>query len=104
MKTPTPWYVSLFSYIRYIWEGKDHKPSIKRLLAILFSLDFVRNFSFAVHRWDEGKSMEGLASALMIEAGLIAATLGLTSYFSLQERKLDQQTIQNGGTPPGGME
>jgi hypothetical protein len=70
----------IFEYFEPAWTGNDGKFSLRSFLAILFSVDFIRNLSHAVYKWDTGKSMEGLALALSIEAGLIAGLLVLKTY------------------------
>lgn len=75
--------VMVFNYFKPLWSGSDGRPSLRSSLAIIFSLDFISNLSFAVYKWEDGKSFEGLAMVLGIEAGLIVALLGLTTYQNL---------------------
>lgn len=70
----------IFRYFESAWTGNDGKVSLRACLAILFSIDFVRNLSHAIWKWDSGRSLEGLSLALGIEAGLIVGLLGLTTY------------------------
>lgn len=74
--------VKLFKYIEPAWTGNDKKVSLRAILAIAFSIDFIRNLSHAIYKWDAGKSLEGLSLTLGIEAGLIVALLGLRMYQS----------------------
>lgn len=83
---------SVFRYIEPIWLGKDDKPSIRRLLAIAFSIDFITNLSYVIKQWEIGKSYSEAAMLLGMEAGLIAALLSLTTYSSYIERKSDINT------------
>lgn len=73
----------IFRYIEPLWIGSDGRISLRASLAILFSIDFVRNLSFAISKWSADRSLEGLSLTLGIEAGLIVALLGLTTYQNL---------------------
>lgn len=70
----------LFKYIEPLWLGRNGKMSIRRVLALCFSLDFMRNLSHIIHTWELGKSYADVAMLLGLEAGLIAALLALTTY------------------------
>lgn len=72
--------INLFKYIEPLWLGTNKKPSIRRVLALAFSWDFIRNISFAIHKFELGKSYADVAMLLGIEAALIAALLTLTTY------------------------
>lgn len=73
----------IFKYFEPAWLGRDEKVSLRASLAILFSIDFVRNINYAIFKWDSGRSLEGLSLTLGIEAGLIVGLLGLTTYQNL---------------------
>lgn len=73
-----------FKYFEPAWTGNDGKVSLRAILAIAFSIDFIRNLSHAIWKWDAGRSMEGLSLTLGIEAGLIVGLLGLTTYQNMQ--------------------
>lgn len=73
----------IFRYIEPAWTGNDGKVSLRALLAIAFSIDFIRNLNYAITKWDGGRSLEGLSLTLGIEGGLIVALLGLTTYQNL---------------------
>ena len=96
----------IFFYIENLWVGDDKKPSIKRILAIVFSIDLVINFHQAggavskmITLLMSAKALDPavvsaissfLANEAMImgiEAGLIAGLLSLTTYQSLQLNK-----------------
>lgn len=96
----------LFFYIENLWTGHDGKPSIRRILAIIFSIDLVTNFHQAggaiskmINLLTSGKPLDPTvvtaissflaneAMILGIEAGLIAGLLSLTTYQSLQLNK-----------------
>ena len=68
------------SYIENIWIGDDKKPSLKRVLSIVFSLHIV-------HIVNTCKDMSNVALVIGVESGLIAALLGLASYQSVQYSK-----------------
>lgn len=74
------WCEQLFKYIEPVWLGNNNKMSIRRVLALAFSVDFIRNTSHAIYKWEIGKSYSDVAMLLGIEAGLIAALLALTTY------------------------
>lgn len=74
------WFIKLFRYIEPLWLGTNKKVSIRRVLALAFSWDFIINVSFTIHKWELGKSYADVAMLLGIEAGLIAALMSLTTY------------------------
>jgi len=74
----------IFKYFEPAWTGNDNKVSLRAVLAIAFSIDFIRNLNYAIFKWDSGRSLEGLSLTLGIEAGLIVGLLGLTTYQNLQ--------------------
>jgi len=76
----------IFHYFESTWTGADGKVSIKRLLALIFSIDLVRNLHYSVFQWEIGKSYSDAALLLGIEAGLIAALLSLTTYSTIQHK------------------
>lgn len=86
----------LFKYIEPIWLGTNNKLSIRRVLALVFSIDLVRNLSYIIHKWELGKSYSDVAMLLGLEAGLIAALLSLTTYSAVVNKKADSQA----NTPP----
>lgn len=74
----------IIKYIEPMWLGSDGKMSLRASLAIAFSIDFIRNLSHSIWKWDAGRSLEGLSLVLGIEAGLIVALLGLSTYQNIQ--------------------
>ena len=82
----------LFKYIEPIWLGGNNKLSIRRVLALVFSIDLVRNTSHIIHKWETGKSYADVAMLLGLEAALIAALLSLTTYSGYINKKLDNQS------------
>lgn len=80
----------VFTYIENLWIGRDGKPSLKALLAIALAVNLMANVSHAVNRWDSSKSMADFAMVMGIEAGLIAALLGLTTYSNIQHHIIDK--------------
>jgi len=88
----------LFKYIEHLWTGKDGKPSNRTVLAMIFAYNFLRNITYAVHKWDANKSLDGLALTLSVEAGLIVALLGLKTYENLnssRRNRLDNQSFNS---------
>lgn len=73
----------IFNYLAPLWTGKDRKISLRSVLAIAFSVDFITNLRHAIWKWEAGRSLESLSLTLGIEAGLIVALLGLTTYQNL---------------------
>ena len=94
----------IFAYVEKTWLGDDKEPSIKRILAIAFSVHIIVSVSEslrsyvnlvkAVYLHDKnitpemlmasGSALSNLAVVIGIEAGLVAALLGLASYQSVQ--------------------
>ena len=70
----------LFKYFEPMWLGTSKKVSIRRVLALAFSIDFIYNTHHSITKWELGKSYADVAMLLGIEAGLIAALLSLTTY------------------------
>lgn len=85
-----------FHYIEPAWCGDDGKFSLKRFLAILFSIHALRIISYAVRKWDSGKSLSDLAMLVGIELGFVGALIGIAQWYSFLNRKLDTTT-----SPPG---
>lgn len=85
----------LFKYIEPMWLGHDREISIRRVLAICFSIDLILNMSYVIHHWEMGKSYSDAALLLGIEASLIAALLALTTYSNSLKTKLDGNRPDN---------
>jgi hypothetical protein len=81
---------TIFKYFEPLWVGTKNKISIRRFLALCFSIDFILNTSHAIHNFEEGKSYADIAMLLGIEAGLIAALLSLTTYSNSLKQKQDE--------------
>lgn len=79
----------VFKYLEPLWLGANNKISIRRVLALAFSIDFIENMSFVIRKWEIGKSYADVAMLLGIEAGMIVALLGLTTYSNMIKTKLD---------------
>lgn len=93
----------IFNYISPIWSGDDGKPSIRRVMAIAFSVDFIISLHSAVAVGTRvinllyiGKPVDaGVVAAMSsnlaqitlmtsTEAALIAALLSLTTYQNIK--------------------
>lgn len=94
----------IFKYFENTWLGPDGLPSVKRILAIAFSVHIMYSITANLRsyvrlidsiyvdpkRYDAatisaaGNSLSNLAMVLGIEAGLVAALLGLASYQQVQ--------------------
>ena len=70
-----------------MWIGADGKISIRRFLALVFSINLIFNTYHIIHHWEIGKSYSDAALLLGVEAGLIAALLSLTTYSSVHNSK-----------------
>jgi hypothetical protein len=81
----------IFKYIEPLWLGTNSKISIRRVLALVFALDFVRNLNHSIFTWELGKSYADAAMLLGIEAGLIAALLSLTTYSNSLAKKQNDE-------------
>lgn len=86
-----------FKYIEPLWLGKNGKVSIRSILALAFSWNFMWNLSHTLRKWDDGKSMSDVAMVLGIEAGLIAGLLALRTY---QNTQYENRGGVVGGPPP----
>jgi hypothetical protein len=93
----------IFKYIENLWIGRDGKISLKSIMAIALCINFIVNVSHAVYKWDAGRSMSDLAMVLGIEASLMAALLGLTTYSNIQHRIIDKKKDED-VDPKGPME
>jgi hypothetical protein len=82
-------FIKTGSYLRPMLEGRDRKISLRAVLAVAFSINFISISSHAVYKWDIGQSFEGLSLILGIEAGLIVSLLGLTAIQNIQDRKIN---------------
>jgi hypothetical protein len=82
----------LLKYLEPLWLGTTGKISIRRLLALVFSVNFILNTSYVIRHWEIGKSYADGAMLLGVEAALIAALLSLTTYSNMIKTKID-----NGG-------
>lgn len=71
-------------------------------MAIALSINLMINISHAVNKWDAGRSMSDLAMVLGIEAGLIGALFGLTTYSNIQHHIIDKD--KKDVDPTGPME
>lgn len=89
-----------FRYIENLWVGRDRKPSVKAIMAIALCINLMINISHAVNKWDAGRSMADLALVLGIEAGLIAALLGLTTYSNIQHQIINKDKDEVDPTGP----
>lgn len=88
----------VFSYIEPLWVSPNsRKISIRKVLALAFSIDFIRNISFVIHKWELGKSYSDVAMLLGLEAALIAALLSLTTYSAMINKKMESS---NPGVAP----
>lgn len=76
----------IFKYIEPLWLGRNKKVSIRSVLAIAFSINFMVNLQI-----EEGK--------LMIEAGLIASLLALRTYAAVQGEKIQAENKESKRQP-----
>lgn len=83
MESPSKYIVKIFKYIEPAWLGNNNELSLRRVLAIYFSYQLTNNISYAIHKWEVGKSISDAAMLLGIQAGLVAALLGMTTYQNL---------------------
>lgn len=78
----------IFKYIEPLWLGNDKKMSIRRVLALAFSFDMIRNVSHVIHKWEIGKSLADVTMLLGLEVSLVVALLSLTTYSTVEKNKL----------------
>jgi hypothetical protein len=81
--------IKLFKYLEPLWLGTTGKISIRRILALVFSIDFIINTTYVIRNWELGKSYSDGAMLLGVEAALIAALLSLTTYSNMIKTKID---------------
>ena len=84
---------TVFKYFEPIWCSSDNKPSIRRVLALAFSVDLIMNTSYVIRRWEVGQSFADAAFILGGEAGLIAALLSLTTYQTILSKSNKDKEI-----------
>ena len=72
--------IKIFKYIEPIWLGAKSQLSIRRVLALAFSINLMYNITHIINTLDAHKSYSDIAMILGIEATLIAALLALTTY------------------------
>lgn len=89
----------VFKYLEPLWTGFDGKISLRATGAIAFIIDFISNLHHAIYKWDTQKSLEGLSLVLGIEAGLIAALLGITAWSNMISKKIDAVSATDVPTP-----
>ena len=73
-------------YIEPLWTGHDNKISLRRILAIVFSLNLLRDISTVLFNMSKGVSIAEATMLLGLEAGLIAALLSLTTYSNINKQ------------------
>lgn len=82
----------IFLYIKPLWENRQHEISLRAVLAIVLTI----NFMFHIGTVSDG--------ALQIEAILIASLLGLTMLQNIQDRKTEadvEKTVIKSTHPDG---
>ena len=87
--------IKAFKYVEPLWLEDNKKISIRRVLAIAFSFDMIRNISYVIHKWEIGKSLADVTMLVGLEASLILALLSLTTYSTIIKDKLDNNGSGN---------
>src|SRR5882724_3690098 len=107
----------IFRYVQDLWIGEDGKVSIKRSLALTFSIHIMLSVTSQLRAYVKlvhlafsdknlvnadmitaaGASLGSLATVIGIEAALVAALLGLTSYQSIQLQKNKKPADETAG-------
>lgn len=100
----------IFRYVENTWVGDDKKPSIKRILAIAFSIHIIYSVTSSLRSYIRlvdlvyfnnksinaemiaaaGAGLANIAMILGVEAGLVAALLGLASYQTINFKKKEE--------------
>ena len=81
----------ILNYLRPIIEGEDGKPSLRRLIAIIFSIGYIR----------KAEMMPGTIDLLNSISTLIVLLLGLTTVQNVVQKFLpSDKTPANNGTQP----
>lgn len=79
-----------FKGIKQMISGKDGVISLRRSLALGFSIDFIYNLHYIFTNWELGRSYADASMLFGIEAGLIAALLSLTTYNNIAHINKDK--------------
>jgi len=79
----------IFIYLESLWTGSDGRVSLRQASAIALIINFISNISYAVQKWDAGRSLESLSLILGIEAGLVVSLLGISALQSFSTDKLN---------------
>lgn len=87
--------IKSFKYIEPLWLEDNGKISIRRVLAMAFSFDMIRNISYVIHKWEIGKSLADVTMLVGLEASLILALLSLTTYSTIVKNKLENNGSVN---------
>lgn len=72
----------VFEYISNLWHGRDNKPSLPKVLAIVLTVHFMVAFQAATD------------AKLIVSAGLIASLLGIRAYTAAQDTREKQTTLR----------
>lgn len=88
------WYLKLLNYIEPIWLGTNNKISIRRVLALIFSINLSYNISRTISDPKLAATSADIALLLGVEAGLIAALMSLTTYSTHMTNKKDSSTTE----------
>lgn len=67
----------IFLYIKPLWENRQGEVSVRAVLAIILTINFMCHITTAS------------SDALFTEAGLIAALLGLTAFQNIQDKRTE---------------
>lgn len=71
----------IINYLRPIWEDNNNEPSIRRVLALVFTAGIIRMIEYSY-----ANNCQLSADILMVLCGMIAALLALTTW---QNSKID---------------
>lgn len=82
---------SIVKGIREMITGNDNRVSLRRSLALAFSIDFIYNLHYIFRNWEAGSSYADASMLFGIEAGLIAALLSLTTYNNIATSNKETQ-------------
>lgn len=81
--------VNSFNYISNIWLGQDQKPSVKRVLAIIFAIHMLFMISRIIYKWEGTRAIGDSVGILYVEGTMVLTLLGITSAENVINKKTE---------------
>jgi len=80
----------IINYLRPIWEDNNNEPSIRRVLALVFTAGIIRMIEYSY-----ANNCQLSADILMVLCGMIAALLALTTWQNTKLNNFKQDDGSN---------